>query len=285
MNINDFIKEINTIYPDIDKNEVASDDLINEKEKSLGYKLPNSFKTFLKKFSNGIMLLDSEPIGGVGKDDDSPCGAIFLASSRIEKNIIKIIPTKETITPDKLIAFSLYEAMDIANHFWAFICDKQYSDNEYRVGLISQYTENIVVVLDSFEEWLTVFWEANKNTDDVVSVFHSMYKTWEEREELLRMDWYEADEFRSNGKNLTDSSKSQETYLFESKYHDVIYGDAWERKYEIEIQNLKTKEITRTVIPATNGGRLNKEDFEKNMPEGCKLVRFVEIINEKNISD
>lgn len=283
MNINDFIREINAIYPDIDKNEVASDDLINEKEKSLGYKLPNSFKTFLKEFSNGIMLLDSEPVEGVGEDDDLPCGSIFLASSRIDKRIIHIIPTKGTITPDRLIAFSLYDAMDIANHFWAFICDKQYPDNEYRVGLISQYTDNIVVVLDNFEEWLTVFWEANKNTDDVVSVFHSMYETWEEREEVLRMDWYETDEKRSNGKSLTDSSKSQETYLFDSKYRDVIYGDAWERKYEIEILNLKTNEVTKTVIPAINGGKLIREEFEKNMPKDFKLVRFAEIINEKDI--
>ncbi|AEV69487.1 MULTISPECIES: SMI1/KNR4 family protein [Acetivibrio] len=193
MKVKDFINEINSIYPDIDKNEVASDVLISEKEKSLGYKLPKSFKTFLKEFSNGIMLLDAEPIGGVGEDDDSPCGSIFLASSQIKKSIINIIPTKETITPDKLIAFSLYDAMDSANNFWVFICDKEYTDNEYRVGLISQYTEDIVVVLDSFEEWLTVFWNANKDSDDAVSVFHSMYKTWEEREDLLRPDWRNQD--------------------------------------------------------------------------------------------
>ena len=77
MKVKDFINEINSIYPDIDKNEVASDVLISEKEKILGYKLPNSFKTFLKEFSNGILLLDAEPIGGVGEDDDSPCGSIF----------------------------------------------------------------------------------------------------------------------------------------------------------------------------------------------------------------
>lgn len=193
MKIKDIIKEINLIYPDIDKNEIASDDLINEKEISLGFKLPDSFKTFLKEFSNGIMLLDSEPIGGVGDDDDSPCGSIFLASLQINKNIIEITPTKETISPDKLIVFSLYDAMDSANHFWAFICDKEYPKNEYRVGLVSQCTENIVVVLDSFEEWLTVFWNANKNSEDVVSVFHSMYKTWEEREDLLRPDWRSQD--------------------------------------------------------------------------------------------
>jgi len=189
MKVKDFITEINNTYPDIDKNEVASDDLIGQKEKSLGYKLPNSFKTFLKEFSNGIMLLDAEPIGGVGEDDDSPCGSIFLASSIIKKNIINIVPTKETITPDRLIAFSLYDAMDSANHFWVFICDKEYPNNEYRVGLISQYTEDIVVVLDSFEEWLTVLWNANKDFDEAISVFHSMYKTWEEREDLLRPDW------------------------------------------------------------------------------------------------
>jgi len=38
-----------------------------------------------------------------------------------------------------------------------------------------------------------VFWNANKDSDDAVSVFHSMYKTWEEREDLLRPDWRNQD--------------------------------------------------------------------------------------------
>ena len=59
--------------------------------------------------------------------------------------------------------------------------------------MISQYTEDIVVVLDSFEDWLTVLWNANKDSDDAISVFHSMYKTWEEREDLLRPDWRSQD--------------------------------------------------------------------------------------------
>jgi len=189
MNVREFIKEINVTYPDIDKNEVASDDLIHQKEMNLGFPLPDSFKTLLKEFSNGIFLLDSEPIGGVGDNEDSPCGAIFLASSQIKKNIVELTPTKETVSSDKLIVFSLYDALDTANNCWAFICDKRYPNNEYRVGLISQSTEDIVVILENFEEWLTVFWSANKDNEDVISVFHSMYPEWEDREDLLRPGW------------------------------------------------------------------------------------------------
>lgn len=271
MNVREFIKEINIVYPHIDKNKVVSEKIIQCKEMSLGYKIPNSFKLFLKEFSNGIMLLDSEPVGGVG--EGCPCGEIFLASKQINKSIIEITPIKETISTDKLIVFSLYDAMDASNNCWVFICDKEYPDNEYRVGLISQATENIVVVLDNFEEWLTVFWKTNKDSGEIISVFHSIYPIWEQREILLGCE-----------KVNKDFLKSDNKYLFDNKYYDVIYGEAWERKYEIEIQNLKTNEITKTVLPTTNGGRLYREEFEKNIHKDYKLVKFIEHINEKNIS-
>lgn len=269
MDIRAFINEINIIYPDVDKNKVASDELIAKTELSIGYSLPESFKTFLKEFSNGIVLLDSEPIGGVGKNQDLPCGAIFLASTNINKDTVEITPTKETVSSDQLIVFSVYDTLDATNNCWAFICDKDCPNNEYRVGLISELTENIVVVLDSFEEWLTIFWNANKDTEDIISVFHCMYTTWEEREDLLRPDW------------RNRISENGDKFLYDNKYYDTIYGDAWERKYEIEIENIETKEITKTILPAINGGKLSRDEFEKNLLKEYRLIKFVEIINDK----
>jgi len=60
---------------------------------------------------------------------------------------------------------------------------------KYKVGFINGDTEDIIIVLENFEEWLTLFWNANKNSDELVSVFHSMYPEWEDREDLLQSGW------------------------------------------------------------------------------------------------
>lgn len=73
MRINDFIEQFNEKYPDVDRFDVATDDMVALYEETLGYCLPESFVKFLKEFSN-IFLLDCEPIWGVSKD--SPSGDI-----------------------------------------------------------------------------------------------------------------------------------------------------------------------------------------------------------------
>lgn len=71
--------------------------------------------------------------------------------------------------------------------------------------------------------------------------------------------------------------------LYTDKYNDILFGDGWEKKYEIEVKDTKTKEVIRTVIPTTNGGTLNKNEFKKSLPKQYKLVKFTEYINKNYI--
>lgn len=56
MSINEFINQFIEKYPEIDRIDVATDEMIATHEETLGYRLPVSFVEFLKKFSNGIFF-------------------------------------------------------------------------------------------------------------------------------------------------------------------------------------------------------------------------------------
>lgn len=185
MRIQEFIKEINQQYPEIDKYAPASNEMIEACEGEIGYKLPSSFKTFLKNFSNGIFLLDCEPIGGTSIE--SPCGKICKTNEiilNIPDNVI-IQETNEHINSNYLISFTMYDAGDVSNNHWVFICEDGIPDNNYRVGFISQNSMKLVKILSNFEEWITIFWNKNKSEEDIKPVFYSFYPTFDERFEIL----------------------------------------------------------------------------------------------------
>ncbi len=99
-----------------------------EVEDRLGVKLPLLFCTFLSEFSNGIFLLDSEPIGGIS--EESPCEAI-CKSHVILPDLPDKIHTRETdelIDSNHLISFN---AVENSNDHWVFICEEGIPDNEY----------------------------------------------------------------------------------------------------------------------------------------------------------
>lgn len=185
MNIQEFIVQFNELFPEVDKMEGATDNMIVACEQKLGISLPASFVAFLKEFSNGIFLLDWEPIGGV--QEDSPCGEICKVNSilpDVPKEVV-LAGSNERIDSDRLISFTLFDAGNTSNNHWVFICEENVPDHEYRVAFISQEGK-IVLVLDNFEEWLTIFWEANKEEDDIGKpVFHHFYSTFDKRAEIL----------------------------------------------------------------------------------------------------
>ena len=150
-------------------NMLAADELIEKSEKKLNIKYPETYKTFLKEYSNGnIVLFGIEPLVSLGLDA-SECLCDARTSDRLLH--LKADPDKKCyIFPDiryikqgQLTAFTFYDGYEISNSHWAFICDKEYPDNDYPVGYISADTGNIVCVLDNFETWLDVFWQGNKN--------------------------------------------------------------------------------------------------------------------------
>ena len=169
---------------------VATDEQIAKAEKNMGIKYPETYKTFLKEYANGeIVLFGIEPMISQGLEE-SECYCNERNSARIlhiepEKGSY-IFPEKRYISPEKMIAFTYYDGDQQSNSHWAFICDKEYSDNDYPVGYITQETENIICVLKNFETWLDVFWQGNKNGrgyyDNVLMI---LYPEYDDRRELI----------------------------------------------------------------------------------------------------
>lgn len=191
MRIDEFIEQFNKKYPDVDRFDIATDEMIATYEKTLGYRLPVSFVRFLKEFSNGIFLLDCEPIGGVSRN--SPSGDIGKIDRIIPDitNEILIVETKEWIEPKRLISFTTFDAGDHSNNHWVFICEDSIPDQEYKVGFVSQIEPRIVKVLDNFEEWLTLLWEHDDEEDEKsYPVFYVIYPSYDERLEIL-YDWFD----------------------------------------------------------------------------------------------
>ncbi|AEV69716.1 SMI1/KNR4 family protein [Acetivibrio clariflavus] len=187
MNVIDIINEINLTYPDIDKNTKATSQLIKDSEWYVNKPLPESYKKFVKYFSNGIFLFEVEPILGVGRDlKGLPCGMIVPSGVLVQKdNSCFIAPENRYVDRAKLIAFTAGSALDLSLDHWVFIADDSPENNEYKIGYVTQNTGNIALVLNSFEEWLNIFWQYNKDEDTQVSVFHSLYKTFDERDIIL----------------------------------------------------------------------------------------------------
>ncbi|MFC5603202.1 SMI1/KNR4 family protein [Sporosarcina koreensis] len=186
MFIYEFIEECNEKYPSIDKSKPASEEMVRAYEKTLGYPLPQSFRAFLKQFSNGIFLLDCEPIGGV--DKNSPCSDIRNVHDIIPDvpNQILAVETNELINSCRLISFTMFDAGDSSNNHWVFICDDNVKNNDYRVGFISQDTKKIIKTLSNFEEWIKILWEYDKQGDINLPVFHVLYPTFDQRVSLLQ---------------------------------------------------------------------------------------------------
>jgi hypothetical protein len=184
----DIINEINLTYPDINKVSKANNSEITIHENKLGIKLPESFKKFLKYFSNGIMLLDCEVVFGVcsANAKNTRC---FLAPSKIAVNKgadCLIVPKKRTVPRDKLIAFTAASLLDMSYDHWVFIVEDGIENNEYKVGYVSEETGRIVAVLDNFEHWFNVFWDNNKDKNTYPTpVFHGLYPDLDERDKIL----------------------------------------------------------------------------------------------------
>lgn len=190
LRIDDFIEQFNEKYPDVDRFDVASDDMVALFEETLGYSLPESFVKFLKEFSNGIFLLDCEPIGGVSKDSPNYIRKVNRIIPGIPNEIL-IVETKEWIESNRLISFTTFDGGDHSNNHWVFLCQDGVLGHEYRVGFVSQIEPRIVKVLDNFEEWLTIFWKHNREeADRAYPVFYILIPSYDVRMETL-YDWFD----------------------------------------------------------------------------------------------
>lgn len=274
LSYNEFEELLNIIGDEINRNYPkdlglvkATNKQIKDAEERLGVKLPESYKKFLCQISNGIILFNTESIAAA----EELCKTKDKLKGYFNKPMVKTkIKDAGEIDSNKLISFTHGEFMDSSANQWVFICDKDYPDNEYPVGYITQSKGIIVQVLEGgFKEWLETFWKGYE-FGEYKSVFSILHPDWDEMSDL----WdYSEDEDEAD---IADG-----TYLFDNRYHGAIYGDEWERKYEIEIENIETKEITKINLPAINGGKIQREEFESNLPKEYRIVKFIEHINEK----
>jgi hypothetical protein len=181
LDIEKFISEINHKYPTISKKGFATDAMIKNTEVRIGHKLPESYKTFLKNFSNGMSFWNSEYIYS-----SEELGFESLKYPLFK--YVKIIGTDKCVSMSNLICFTIGEAINSSNSCWAFICDGEYPNNEYKVGYITQSKGNIVEVLDNFEEWIAILWK-NHDIKEINSVFHILHNSWDLKETLWSLDW------------------------------------------------------------------------------------------------
>lgn len=166
----------------------ATDEMIEITEKNLGVILPESYKIFLKEYSNGnIFLLGVEPLVSVGLDvGKCRCtirnSDLALHLTPCPNKECFIFPENRGVKLGQLIAFTYGDYYDMSNNHWAFICDRNYPDNNYPVGYVSDDPEKIICVLESFEKWLEVFWKGNKDRNgEYESVFNLLYPDYEDR--------------------------------------------------------------------------------------------------------
>ncbi|MEK3731576.1 hypothetical protein MKX64_03860 [Paenibacillus sp. FSL M8-0334] len=188
MNVKDFIRQFNARYPDVDRCARNNSREITELEGRLGVPLPQSFRMFLSELSNGMFLLDSEPVGGCSSE--SPCGEICMT-----KVILPDLPEQvavagltEKVEASRLVSFTMFDAAALSNDHWVFIYEEGIPNDEYRLGFISQRSKSIVTTLPSFEEWLTILWQHDDEEGAGVPVFHALYPNVEERDRLLEQD-------------------------------------------------------------------------------------------------
>ena len=180
---------------------IATEEMIKEAEDYCKIKLPESFRTLLKEFSNGnIYMYGVEPMVGVGLEHIMcslmNCGnSLGLLSIKDFDKECYIVPQDKLVKINQLVPFTFGNADQLSIDHWVFICDREYPNNEYPVGYITQGSHNIVCVLESFEKWLEIFWEGNKDLDGeyqaVISILFPDYRSLmdlldaETKEELI----------------------------------------------------------------------------------------------------
>lgn len=177
-------KEITVNFPKEVYQGKATDNQIKDAEARLNSKLPESFKKFITKISNGMELFNTESILSTQELRKTN----YKLNAYFDKPTIKV-KDRGVIDSNQLISFTKGEFIDSSASHWVFICDKEYPDNEYPVGYITQSKANIVQVLDGgFKEWLETFWKGYE-FGKYKTVFSILHSDWYEMESLWSLDW------------------------------------------------------------------------------------------------
>lgn len=119
----------------------ASEEEIGEVEKTLGRKLPPSFRKFLK-FANGAVLYQTEKIFGTKDTEDG-----------LQRSILSIKKAIEGL-PDQLVPFYKSRAICYFDFNQPFTENDAEHEGEYKIVGWNNKDATIIPISNSFPQWL-----------------------------------------------------------------------------------------------------------------------------------
>lgn len=174
---------------------------IEDSELECRVTLPNAYKTFVREYSNGLQLLEKENVFGVGKENGNPFHdnfTIYTANVILRRegnDEIEVKPCGRNIQLSKLVCFSAGNMEELSEDCWVFICDETFGlneHNEYRIGYLAKHNQAIaiILVLDSFEQWLNILWNYNQDKLDhfntkMRNVLSVLIPVWDQRMDFV----------------------------------------------------------------------------------------------------
>jgi SMI1 / KNR4 family (SUKH-1) len=141
----------------------ASDADLQMTEAATGRALPNSYRTFVRTFSNGAHLYTVWEVSAVGAGNRqiSPIQEITWAKGDPQE----IIPLREG--GQTRLGYLVPFALDHNANAWCFLTDSEAESGEYPVAYFSTDGRCLYCPLPSFTEWLKVLVD---NQDEVIRV-------------------------------------------------------------------------------------------------------------------
>jgi hypothetical protein len=128
---------------------VASAEDVAATEAALGKPLPNSFKTFVREFSNGAYLFELQEVSAVGEGNPQITAIQKIYRSQVDVGVA--IPFREggSTVYGNLIPFGL----DSNGNEWSFIAEGE-PTGEYAVAYYDSNGKKLFGQLPTFSDWL-----------------------------------------------------------------------------------------------------------------------------------
>jgi hypothetical protein len=165
VNMDALIKELRAgtheLYPTADANDIAVT------EKAIGKSLPESYKKFVREFSNGAYLYTLQEVSAVGAGNNKICAIQNIRPFSLPGKPNQKIPFHDggQAAYEFLIPFGL----DSNANEWCFIAQEGIIDNEYEVGYL--HTEGLKLYgrMKNFSGWVQMLTEKQ---DELIRVIY-----------------------------------------------------------------------------------------------------------------
>jgi hypothetical protein len=265
----------------------ASVEEVEEIEEKLNKKLPQEFRDVLINFSKGVNIGWK-----IEKRLQEPYQKIFSGACCWDlERLVQINENKDMLV--KGFEYADYPNADKWYNSIAFmevqngdVIILDLNENPAPVVYLSHeldYTngyklgENFVDFIDKLSKLAFIGpedWQLVTFIDNPFSGLNAEDKKAEGFRELIRLSF---------DREISDDEVQALIYNVDPLEERIIdlLGNKWERKYEIIIENIKTKEQSRNIIPAINGGGFKEQEFRESVEKSgeYKLIKFIETVN------